>query len=66
MISLPNDKEIPNQCFWFNYKFIKEIVSDLLKTKNNPIIVYNNWIIFCYANLYLHNQLDAQEILSKN
>lgn len=33
MITLPNGEEIPNQCFWFNNSYIKNIVSDILLIK---------------------------------
>lgn len=30
MIVLPNGQELPNQAFWFNAKFIKELTLDIL------------------------------------
>ena len=31
MITLPNGERIPNQCFWFNAKFIKDITKEIIE-----------------------------------
>lgn len=30
MITLPNGERIPNQCFWFNARFIKDITKEIV------------------------------------